>query len=64
MAPIDALCIFFIVWRFNITVRSDFRSEQIVISIRLLNLHEVSARAHRSSEELEALGMGFKHGQK
>ena len=53
-----------IVLLFNITVRSDFRSEQIVISLSLLNLHEVSARAHRSWEALEAVGWGFKPGLK
>ena len=61
---IGSFCVFKVVLRFNITVRSDFRSEQIVISISLLNLHEVSARAHRSWEELEGMGMSFKHGQK
>ena len=54
----------FVFVRFNITVRSDFRSIENVISIILLNLHEFSARAHRSWEELEAEKMGFKHGQK
>ena len=37
---------FFVSVRFNTSVRSQIRSEQIVISISLLNLHEVSARAH------------------
>ena len=55
---------FFSVVDFYTLVRSEIRSEQIVISISLLNLHEVSARAHRSWEELEGKEMGFKHGQK
>ncbi len=61
---IGSFCVFKVVLRFNITVRSDFRSEQIEIGIILLHLHEVSARAHRSSEELEGKPWVFKHGQK
>ena len=36
---IDALCVFKVVLRFNITVRSDFRSIDFLIRIILLNLH-------------------------
>ena len=54
----------FVFVRLNITVRSDFRSIENVISISLLNLHEVSARAHRSWEALEGKGMGLKQDQK
>ena len=57
-------CIFKVFVRSKTSIRPQIRSEQIVISISLMNLNEVSARAHRSWEELEALGMGFKHGQK
>ena len=38
--------VFKIVLRFTITVRSDFRSIEVFIYVSLLNLHEVSARAH------------------
>ena len=43
---IGSFCVFKVVLRLDIMVRSDFRSIEIVISIMLLNLHAVSARAH------------------